>query len=207
MKTNYIHPTAIVDNTVTLGEGNYIGPFCYITGNTKIGNNNRFEGHCSIGTPAEHREYFYNTEGHLYIGDNNVFREYSSINTGAISETRIGSNIILLTGTHVSHDCVLSDKITLSHNAVLGGHSTVMEGVNLGIGAICHQYSILGAYAMVGMGSVITKTSSIKPGGVYVGSPAKYLKPNTVGLSRNGIDDTLLQVLTEEYYTLSHIVN
>lgn len=202
MKQNYIHPTAIVDSTVILGEGNYIGPFCYITGNTNIGNNNRFEGHCSIGTPAEHREYFYNTEGYLHIGDNNVFREYSSINTGAISETRIGSNITLLTGAHISHDCILSDKITLSHNAVLGGHSTVMEGVNLGIGAICHQYSILGAYAMVGMGSVVTKSSKITPGGIFVGVPAKYLKSNSIGLERNNITQEKLEEIETIYKSL-----
>jgi UDP-N-acetylglucosamine acyltransferase len=57
-KVNYIHPTAIVEQDVTLGNNNYIGPYCYITGNTIIGDNNRFEAYCSIGTPAECIGYF-----------------------------------------------------------------------------------------------------------------------------------------------------
>ena len=36
---NYIHPTAIIGDDVVLGEDNYIGAFCYITGKTIIGNN------------------------------------------------------------------------------------------------------------------------------------------------------------------------
>lgn len=202
MNTNFIHPTSIVEESVILGNGNYIGPFCYITGDTIIGDNNRFEAYCTIGTPAEHRDYFYITEGALSIGNNNIFREYSSINIGSISRTVIGNNVTLLTGAHVSHDCILADKITLSHNVALGGHSIVMEGVNLGIAAICHQYSVLGAYSMIGMGSVVTKSSNITPGNIYIGSPAKYLKPNTIGLERNNIDSTLLSELNNQYTKL-----
>ncbi|SVE13550.1 uncharacterized protein METZ01_LOCUS466404, partial [marine metagenome] len=32
-----------------LGEDNYIGPFCYLTGSLEIGNNNRFEALLSNG--------------------------------------------------------------------------------------------------------------------------------------------------------------
>jgi len=202
MNINFIHPTAIVAESVKLGTGNYIGPFCYITGDTVIGDNNRFEAYCTIGTPAEHRDYFYNTTGSLSIGSNNIFREYSSVNIGSISKTVIGNNVTLLTGAHVSHDCVLDDKVTLSHNVVLGGHSIVMEGVNLGIAAICHQYSVLGAYSMIGMGSVVTKSSNITPGNIYIGSPTKYLKQNIIGLERNNINNDALNELINQYIKL-----
>lgn len=202
MNTNFIHPTAIVSDSVVLGTGNYIGPFCYITGDTVIGNNNRFEAYCTVGTPAEHRDYFHITTGSLSIGNNNIFREYSSVNIGSISKTVVGNNVTLLTGAHVSHDCILDDKITLSHNVVLGGHSIVMEGVNLGIAAICHQYSVLGAYSMIGMGSVVTKSSNITPGNIYIGSPTKYLKQNIIGLERNNINNDALNKLIEQYIKL-----
>ena len=45
---NFIHPTAILTNVKFEGDGNYIGPYCIIN-NAIIGNNNRFESHCSIG--------------------------------------------------------------------------------------------------------------------------------------------------------------
>jgi len=205
MKANYIHPTALVESTVELGEGNYIGPFCYITGDTKIGNNNRFEAYCSIGTPAEHRDYFLSEVGKTVIQNNNTFREFVTVNAGTEHTTVLGSDITMLRASHVGHDSVVEDRVTLSCNVLIGGHSYIMKGVNFGLGSICHQFSKIGAYSMVGMGSVVTKTSNIEPGGVYVGSPAKYLKQNAVGLSRNGIDDTILETLLDKYRTLCGI--
>jgi UDP-N-acetylglucosamine acyltransferase len=203
MKRNYIHPTALVESTVELGEGNYIGPFCYITGDTKIGNNNRFEAYCSIGTAAEHREYFTSVHGKTVIGDSNTFREFVTINAGTESTTTLGNSVIMLRASHIGHDSTVEDRVTLSCNVLIGGHSYIMEGVNFGLGSICHQFSKVGAYSMVGMGSVITKTSKIEPGGVYVGSPAKYLKQNAVGLERNNIDDNSLSKLYKQYNTLT----
>ena len=199
MQQNYIHPTATIGQNIKLGQGNYIGPYCFITGNTTIGSNNRFEAFCSIGTPGEHRDYFHNTDGELRLGDNNVFREYSSINIGTTGVTTVGSNVTLLTGAHISHDCTVADRVTLSHHAVLGGHTRVMEGVNLGIGATCHQYSVLGAYAMVGMGGVVLKSSRIEPGNIYIGVPVQKKAQNIVGLQRAGITLERLEQMQVEY--------
>lgn len=41
-KINNVHPTAIIEPNVILRNNNYIGPYCYIVGNTIIGNNNIF---------------------------------------------------------------------------------------------------------------------------------------------------------------------
>ena len=49
-KYNHIHPTAVIDDMVEMGEGNYVGPFCYLAGYLQIGNKNRFESHCAVGT-------------------------------------------------------------------------------------------------------------------------------------------------------------
>ena len=34
--SNVIHPTAVIDDDVELGEDNYIGPYCYFTGELEI---------------------------------------------------------------------------------------------------------------------------------------------------------------------------
>jgi UDP-N-acetylglucosamine acyltransferase len=85
----------------------------------------------------------------------------------------------MLRGSHVGHDCLIGDKTTLSCNVLIGGHSIVQEDVNFGLGAICHQFSVIGGGSMIGMGAIITKSSNVTPFGVYVGNPAKYLKLNT----------------------------
>lgn len=196
---NWIHPTAIIGENVIIGDNNYIGPYCFITGNTTIGSDNRFEAYCSIGSPAEHRDYFNVTNGKTFIGNGNIFREFTTINAGTNDSTVVSNNITMLRNSHVGHDSFIENSVTLSCNVLIGGHSHIMEGVNFGLGSICHQFSVIGAYSMIGMGSVVTKSSNIQPGNIYVGSPAKLLKPNTVGLERNNIDETMLIELNERY--------
>jgi UDP-N-acetylglucosamine acyltransferase len=202
---NFIHETAVIGENVLLGENNYIGPYCYITGKTKIGDNNRFEAFCSIGTPAEHRDCFTQSITDEYmtiIGNNNIIREYVTINSGWKTPTKLNNNIIMLRGSHIGHDSFVEDKVNISCNVLIGGHSYLMEGCNFGLGSICHQFSKIGAYSMIGMGSTITKTSVILPGNIYVGSPVKLLKQNIIGLERNDINEIKLKKYIKKFYGL-----
>lgn len=176
--SNYIHPTAIVESTVTLGENNHIGAFCYITGNTCIGNNNRFEAYCSIGTPPEHKQFHGKETKGVIIGNNNVFREFITINSGCTQNTTIENEVWILKGAYIGHDSIIENNALLSSGVLLGGYCIVGENANLGLSAICHQGTIIGGGAMLGMGTVVTKKNSILPLSVYIGNPAKFLKVN-----------------------------
>lgn len=201
---NYIHPTAIIDSGVLLGKNNYIGPYCYITGNTQIGDNNRFEAYCSIGTPPEHRDHFKESLFNVSIGDNCTIREYVTINAGTVRNTILHNSITMLRNSHIGHDSIIEDKVNLSCNVLVGGHSYVMEGVNMGLGAMCHQFSVLGAYSMIGMGGIVVKSSEIHPGEIYVGNPVRFLKENKIGLNRNRITSEKLSELVNKYFSLSN---
>ena len=201
-KVNNIHPTAIIGPNVILGNNNYIGPYCYIVGNTVIGDNNRFEAYCSIGTPAECIGYLDNFEGETIIGNNNVFREFITINNGTTKKTIVRDNVIALRNSHIGHDAVIENNVNLSCNSIIGGYSYIMEGTNFGLGSICHQLLKIGAYSMIGMGTVITKATEIKPGGVYVGVPARFLKNNDFGLKKNNISEERFQSLVEKYNSM-----
>lgn len=198
-KENVIHPTSIVEPGVIMGIGNYVGPFCYIKTGTVIGNSNRFEAYCSIGTCPEHRDYFTESVHPVEIGDNNVFREFVTINAGTVRNTIVKNNVTMLRGSHVGHDSEVWDKVILSCNVLVGGHSTVLEGANMGLGSICHQYSTIGPYSMVGMGGVVVKNSFILPGKIYAGIPVKLIKDNTVGLQRSGLSKEEYNKLKDLY--------
>jgi len=202
--SNYIHPTAIIDPGVIVGKNNYIGPYCYITGNTIIGDNNRFEAYCSIGTPAEHRDHFTKSTFSVIIGNNCTIREFVTINSGTIRNTILYDNITMLRNSHVGHDSIIENKVNLSCNVLIGGHSYIMEGANLGLGSMCHQFSIIGAYAMIGMGGIVVKSSEVHPGEIYVGNPIKFLKENKIGLNRNGITPERLSEFVNKYFSLSN---
>jgi UDP-N-acetylglucosamine acyltransferase len=193
LSENTIHPTAV--------KNNYIGPYCVLQGNTVIGDNNRFESHCSIGSPAEHRDYF-TQAGELTIGDNNTFREFVTVNAGSHSTTVVRNNVVMLRNSHVGHDSFIDNKVNLSCNVLIGGHSHIMEGANFGLGSICHQFSKIGAYAMVGMGCIIPKGRRIEPAHVVVGNPSRFIKLNEVGLTRNNISPSQLDNFRKQYEEL-----
>jgi UDP-N-acetylglucosamine acyltransferase len=178
VRDNHIHPTAIIGNNVRLGKGNKIGAYVVIQGKTWIGDNNVFEPFCSIGNEPEHKDFFGKKNKGVFIGNNNVFREYVTINAGIDKPTTLQDDIIMLRGSHIGHDSFISNNCVISCNVLIGGHSFLGVGVNMGLGSICHQFSKIGSYSMIGMGTIITKKSSINCFGTYVGSPAKYIKEN-----------------------------
>jgi UDP-N-acetylglucosamine acyltransferase len=176
---NYVHPTAIIGENVKLGKNNKIGAYCIIEGNTVIGDNNTFVSHSSIGTEPEHKLFFGKPNKGLIIGNNNMFREFTTVNAGCEIPTELKDNIIMLRGSHVGHDSIIMNDCVISCNVLIGGHSILGIGVNMGLGSICHQFSKIGSYAMIGMGCIITKKNIIECFGVYVGNPAKWIRRNT----------------------------
>jgi UDP-N-acetylglucosamine acyltransferase len=204
--SNQIHPTAFIGEDVILGENNYIGPNCYIVGDTSIGNGNRFEAFCSIGTIGE--DYHNDVKkSDLFIGNNNIFREFTTVNVGTLRSTIVSSNIKMLRGSHVGHDAIIDNDVVISCNVLIGGFSMVYKGANLGLGAIVHQMTKIGHYAMVGMGAIVTKSSNIEPGGIYFGNPAKYVRDNQIGLERHNISADEINRLREIFKNSKNIIN
>ena len=93
---NTIHPSAIVEPTVELGDNIEIGPFAYVGGTARLGDGTRLHHHasvegntvlgsecevfpyCSIGAKTQDLKFSGGNPG-VRIGDRNVFREYVSV--------------------------------------------------------------------------------------------------------------------------------
>ena len=201
---NDIHPTAVIGDHVLMGDGNFIGPYCYFTGELEIGNNNRFEAYCSIGGRPEHTEHWHK-DGRTLIGSDGTFREYSTIHGGTNELlTFVGDNVIMLRGSYVAHDTVIEDNVTLSINAVILGHVQVMKGSNCGTGCQVHQYQVIGSWSMLGMGCVVPKKLKIEPAQTWVGNPARRLKTNMYALDKWDIDEFELLEETARYKQLAN---
>lgn len=185
-ETNNIHTTAIIYDGVSIGTGNTIGPYCI------------------IGAPPEWKGKE-NISGCVIIGNNNTITGLATIDSGIDKDnpTIINNNCYLMKHVHLGHGVVLENNVTVSVGAILGGNAYLMEGVNFALNAVCHQYQTIGAYSMVGMGSIVTKKSKILPGEIHVGSPAKFIKINQVGLQRNNITPDKLEYLVKNYNKLS----
>lgn len=198
---NVIHPSAVIDEAAILGQDNYIGPYCYIGPGVSIGSNNRFEAYVSLGTPAEHRDYFHKTPGKVSIGSGNVIREFVTINGGTTESTTVGDNNIFLRGTHLGHDVIVENRCNFSCNVLIGGSTIVCEGANLGLSAVVHQHRVIGAFSMIGMNSSVTRNTI--PFVVAFGSPCTPQKINRVGLLRGGVSEEDIVIFEKWYYSLA----
>ncbi|TDC64629.1 UDP-N-acetylglucosamine acyltransferase [Micromonospora sp. KC207] len=194
---NRIHPTAVVGADVELGDDNVVGPYSVVVGPCRIGNGNWFAPHVVIGTPAEYRgrphpaAWDGESDGAgVVIGDNNILREFVTVNQGTEETTRIGDDCYLLARSHVGHDCLVDDGVTLTDAVHLGGHTHVWSWANVGMGTVVHQRTQIGPGAMIGMGSAVRRT--VEPFTIAVGNPARVTGVNRVGLSRRGCADDVI---------------
>jgi UDP-N-acetylglucosamine acyltransferase len=194
---NQIHPTAVIGPDVKIGTGNTVGPYAVILGITEIGNDNWIGPHVVIGTPGEMRggehPVLWDGSGNdatVRIGDRNIIREFTTVQSGAIVGTKIGDDCYIMTKSHIPHDGVLGNGVTISCSVMIGGHSTVLDGANVGLGAVVHQRLVIGERAMVGMGSVVTK--NVPPYATAFGNPAVVRNSNKVGMERAGLSPELI---------------
>ncbi len=182
IKGNKVHKTAIVNwDNIDIGTGNIFYPYSV------------------IGTDAQHS--YDNTYGKLVIGNKNIFREFCTVNlpTKKKKLTLIGNNCLFMTMSHIGHDCTVEDNVVISNNVNIAGNTYIMKNSQFGLNSIIHQDQVVGSYSMIGMGAIVGKKIILKPGYIYLGSPARGIAINKVGLSRNKVDKKILKKETKRF--------
>lgn len=185
--SNKIHPTAIIDKNVLLGNHNEIGPYSILHGPLELGDNNIISEHVTIGTPGQdtRNRHYDSSQSLIKIGSNNIIREFSTIQKPCYSNiTSIENNVFIMSHAHISHDAIIKDDVTITSMVALAGISTIFTGANLAFGAKVHQYSVIGHYSIVAMGASVTK--NIKPFSRYI--PNKDLSINNYAIQKFGFE-------------------
>lgn len=185
-----------IKKSVVLGKNNIIHDNCVLRGNTLIGNYNEFLPGCIIGFwPKDIGDHHY--EGCLKIGDNNFFGENTIINVGEKTDkgdvTKIGNGIYSMDKVTINHndqiavgneipDSPRAFTTIISSGVSLAGHVEVGKGANLGMQTVAHQFSKIGAGAMIGMNANITKN---------VPPFAKVIATKVVGYNKRPLAENL----------------
>jgi len=215
-----IHQTAIIGPNCDIAESADIGPYTVIGDNVKIGKNTKIAAHvviegpttigdhchvfqfCSLGAiPQDLKFKEENTE--LIIGDNNTFREYVTINRGTqggTGKTVLKNNIFLMAYSHVAHDCRVGNNVIMANGATLGGHIVIDDNAILGGLVGVHQFAHVGAYAMVGGLSGVSK--DVPPYTIVVGERAKLHGLNLTGLKRHNFSPEAIREIKSAYKIL-----
>lgn len=151
--STFIHPTSIVDEYVHIGEGCKIWHFCHILPHVFIDTHCSFGQNCSIGANVK-------------IGKSCRVQNNVSIYEGVTLEDEvfIGPSVVF---TNILNPRAFITRkheflpTLIKHGASIGANATILCGITIG------------AYALIGAGSVVTK--DVPPHSLHVGNPARHI--------------------------------
>ncbi|CAI8343704.1 acyl-ACP--UDP-N-acetylglucosamine O-acyltransferase [Porticoccaceae bacterium] len=215
-----IDPRAIVDPSAVLGENVSIGPWTIIGADVEIGDGCEIASHVVVKGPTvmgcNNKIYQFSTIGddtpdlkyngeptRLVIGDNNVIREGVTIHRGTVqdnSETRIGSDNLLMAYVHVGHDCVIGNHVIMVNNSAISGHVTVGDWTILSGYSLVHQFVHIGPHCFVGPAAFIYH--DVPAFVTAFGSPAEPRTINREGLKRRGYSVEQIALANKAYKLL-----
>ena len=103
---NVIEDDVIIEDNVSIGNFNTIGQYTEIAEECQIFHNS------SIGVVPQDKK-FGGEKTKLIIGKRTIIREFVTLNRGtnATGETSIGKDVLIMTGVHVAHDCIIGDNV------------------------------------------------------------------------------------------------
>jgi|TARA_B110000914_G_scaffold136637_1_gene119532 UDP-N-acetylglucosamine acyltransferase len=189
---NVIEDDVVIGNNVTIGNFNTIGQY------TEIGDESSIVHNSSIGAIPQDKK-FGGEKSKLIIGKRTIIREFVTLNRGtkATGETKIGDDVLIMTGVHVAHDCIIGNNAILVNLVALGGHVEVGDWAILGGVTNVHQFCKIGKHVMLAANSKVVQ--DVPPyilGGKY---PLRYAGINALGLSRRGFSDEDKAIIKKVY--------
>jgi UDP-N-acetylglucosamine acyltransferase len=190
-----LHPTvqvgayAVIGKKVRIGADTTIGAHAVIDGRTEIGERNQIFPGAAIGLEPQDRKYD-GSDSLVRIGNDNKIREFVTINraTKADEATLIGDGNLLMAYSHVAHNCVIENHVTITNSVQMAGHVHVESGATIGGGTGVHQFVHVGRLAMVGGMSRLIR--DVPPFMLVEGYPVRVRSLNQVGLKRAGFTQT-----------------
>ncbi|MEL0027093.1 MAG: acyl-ACP--UDP-N-acetylglucosamine O-acyltransferase [Perlucidibaca sp.] len=194
-----VGPYSVIGPDVRIGASTWIGPHVVVSGPTVIGERNRIYQFASVGADCQDKKYR-GEPTRLEIGDDNIIREACTLHRGTVQDeglTRIGSRNLLMVNTHLAHDVVLGNDITIANNAAIAGHVRIGDFVIVGGNSGIHQFCQVGAYAMLAGGTTLFKDVP-----AYVmasGNPAEARGMNFEGMKRKGWSSQTINDLRRAY--------
>lgn len=188
---------AVIEGPVSIGAHCQIAAHAIVLGATEIGPDCRIHAHAVVGDLPQDRAYS-GDESYCRVGAGTIIREGVTIHRGTApgSATVVGERCLLMTNSHVAHNCVLEDEVILVSGALLGGHVHVGERSMVSGNAAVHQFVRIGRLAMI---SGLAKITQDIPPYLMTNRQGVVVGVNAVGLRRAGFTPADRAELREAY--------
>jgi UDP-N-acetylglucosamine acyltransferase len=200
-----IHPSALVDPRAVLGRDvcigafSIIGPEVSLADGVEIGHHAILEGRIEIGPRAkighgsalggepQDLNFKKGRPSGIRIGAETVIREYVTIHRSTQPETvtEIGPKCLIMSMSHIAHDCLIGQGVIIISYAGITGHCQIGDYATIGGLTWIAPFIRVGAYAYLGGSSRLTV--DLPPYMLAFGNPAEVRSVNVVGLRRAGI--------------------
>jgi UDP-N-acetylglucosamine acyltransferase len=186
-----VHPTAcigahvVIEGPATIGADCVLDPLAVVLGGAEIGAGTRIHSHAAVGGEPQDRR-FDGGLSYCRIGPQCIIREGATVHRGTApgSETIVGARCMLMTNSHVAHNCVLGDDVLLVSGSLLGGYVQVGSRALVSGNAAIHQFVRIGELALVGIGARIVQDV---PPFCITDQQGDVVAENRVGMTRAGL--------------------
>ena len=216
-----VHPSSVVEPGAVIGAGCEIGPFCVIgaevvlhdrvvvkshavvTGRTEIGSETVIFPFATVGEVPQDLKYR-GEKSRLVVGQRCRIREGATLNLGTEGGggvTRVGDDVLIMTGAHVGHDAQIGNRVILVNQVAIAGHCVLGDDVIVGGLSGVHQFVRIGQGAIIG--AVTMVTNDVIPYGLVQAPRGELDGLNLVGLKRRGVERGEITALRAAYQMLA----
>jgi UDP-N-acetylglucosamine acyltransferase len=182
--------------STSLGKGCVLFSHVVLTGATQLGRYNTLYSGVKMGFDGAQHAHAPLVSGNVCVKNYNVFREDANVQSPlSLAQTLIGNDNYFMCSSSVGHDNYVGDGVTVSNKMNCAGFSVLQDHCWIGMGCNIHQFSVIGAYAMVGMGSVVSK--DIPPFSTF--GRGEIIAMNEIGMTRQSFTEEQVQLLLSFY--------
>ncbi len=205
-----VHPSAVVDREASLhpsvlvgagavvaagvrmGAGGVLGPRVVVEAGVVMGERVRVQAGAVLGSLGfgyarrpDGAYVLFPQQGALVIEDDVEIGANSTIDRGALGETRIGAGTKIDNLVHIGHNCRIGRNVILAAQTGISGSTVVEDGAILGGQVGIGEHALVGPGVILGGGAgVLSNKKLFGPGQVFWGRPAQPLKQYLRDLAR-----------------------